>query len=456
MGQVEFVKKDNFYCATKTNVPSFHPEPMTPPEETIKFWVETGSSRFYLEKETDEKFWAGRAGGEYQYVRKYIEPDKEVKKAAIEIIGDVKTDEEKLTRLFEFCKTQIRNVDFDFAMTPKEKEKFFYPSPSASETLKRKAGRRWDITGLFISLAMAAGFDARVVLTSNKKDANAKDETRPVLKRSCAGVLLGGERVLYFAPTEIYLPMGMLPWEIEGQKSVVSGPKTYFIHKTPLSAPEKSVQIRSGKFKLTEDGTLEGKVHLEFTGHIGRDYKKANDELTQIERENSLHNTVISKISVAEISNIRIENVQDPIKNFTYTFTVRVPNYAQRTGKRLFVQPNFFEYGSQPLFVSNTRIHPIFFEYAWSEEDNIEIEIPKDFEIELEKTQTAHVTGHFIGSDDITIAPAIDGKSFKYKRIFKFGSNGQLLYQPDSYQMIKNFFDNIHKNAARIIILKQK
>ena len=45
------------------------------------------------------------------------------------------------------------------------------------------------------------------------------------------------------------------------------------------------------------------------------------------------------QMSTAEISNIKIENVTDPAKPFVYAFHVRVPGYAQRTGKRLFLQP---------------------------------------------------------------------------------------------------------------------
>jgi hypothetical protein len=46
-------------------------------------------------------------------------------------------------------------------------------------------------------------------------------------------------------------------------------------------------------------------------------------------------------MSTAELSDIRIENVTDPVKPFVYAYHVRVPGYAQRTGKRLFLQPAF-------------------------------------------------------------------------------------------------------------------
>ncbi|MGI9035406.1 MAG: hypothetical protein ACR2GD_05140, partial [Pyrinomonadaceae bacterium] len=55
------------------------------------------------------------------------------------------------------------------------------------------------------------------------------------------------------------------------------------------------------------------------------------------------------------IQDFTIENVTDPEKPFVYTFKIVVPNYASRTGKRLFFQPNVFERGASSQFAASTR-----------------------------------------------------------------------------------------------------
>ena len=50
-------------------------------------------------------------------------------------------------------------------------------------------------------------------------------------------------------------------------------------------------------------------------------------------------------MSAAELADIKIENVTDDAKPLLYKFHVRVPGYAQRTGKRIFIQPAFFQRG---------------------------------------------------------------------------------------------------------------
>jgi len=461
MGKVEFVKKDDFYCVSKQNVLPFHKEPLMPPEERMKPWVKVGTVRTLERKEEEaQDYWAIQAGIIYQLAKQSIKQNEEIKSTATQIIGDAKSDEEKLARLFEFCKTQIKNINYDYQMDDKARTRF-YSAQLASETLKNKAGKGWDINYLFVSLAISVGFDARIVRTGDRNyynylsQDNKPDNKFPALSNGCIGVIVGN-KVYYYDPADYYVPIGMLSWEMEGQKSIVIGPKSFVWYNTAPSNPETSVEKRTGKFKILEDGTLEGEVRLEFTGHIGVDYKKANDRLRQNEREENLKETVKARVSTAEVSNIRVENAQDPIRDFIYTFNVRIPNYAQRTGKRFFIQPNFFEYGSTALFTSFTRIHPIFFEYAWTEDDDIEIEMPQGFELEAESANKIASVSHFVGSDTVQITQSENGKRIMYKRKFKFGTNGKMLYDINSYQTLKTFFENINKNATQLITLRQK
>jgi hypothetical protein len=67
------------------------------------------------------------------------------------------------------------------------------------------------------------------------------------------------------------MPYGMLLWREEGQQALVSDPKDPVFVKTPLSAPQKSLEKRTAKLRLSDDGTLEGDVRVEYTGHSAVD-----------------------------------------------------------------------------------------------------------------------------------------------------------------------------------------
>jgi hypothetical protein len=147
--------------------------------------------------------------------------------------------------------------------------------------------------------------------------------------------------------------------------------------------------------------------------------------------------------------------VTDPSKPLVYQYKIRVPNYAQKTGKRLFLQPGFFEYGAAPMFSTATRKYDIYFHYPWSENDDIEIELPKDFELDNADAPGQVADPGNIGSLDVIMAIDKASNVLKYKRKFHFGKGGRTLFPVGSYEPLKNLFDQFHKTDSHTITLKQ-
>lgn len=138
-----------------------------------------------------------------------------------------------------------------------------------------------------------------------------------------------------------------------------------------------------------------------------------------------------------------------------YSFTVKVPNYAQRAGKRLIVQPGFFEYGSSPVFSSATRKYSISFPYPWSENDEIDIHLPKGFELDAADTPGDASDPSRIGSLKITMGIDHSANVLKYKREFHFGGGGKILFPASVYTPLKNLFDAFHKADSHAVSIKQ-
>jgi hypothetical protein len=179
-----------------------------------------------------------------------------------------------------------------------------------------------------------------------------------------------------------------------------------------------------------------------------------NYEDSPNKREETLKEDIKRRINAAELSNISIENVSDPAKPFVYNFKVRAPGYAQKTGKRMFLQPNFFEYGTSPLFTNSTRKYDIVFNFPWSESDKIEIEMPDGFTLEnAEAPATASDNGN-IGLNKVEMSK--NGKVLTYQRQFHFGKGGNIVFPVQAYPAIKNMFEVFHKNDTHALVLKQE
>ena len=448
-------EKGGYYSTTMTNMPAVHDESRMPPEDEVKTWMLVYYQKSTSEKLVPEKYWMDLGKDYYERHKSQIKPNDEVKQMAASLTEGAKTDDEKIANLFEFCRYKIKNITNDASgLTPDERAKF-KENKSPSDTLKRGTGTPHDINLLFASLANAAGFDGRIVLVPDRGDIFF-DKTLPnsyfMGPRNVAVKV--GSNWRFFDPGWDYLPFGMLRWQEEGQQALITDPKNPVWVDTPMSSPEKSLVKRTAKLKLTEDGTLEGDVRVEFTGHFALDRKEDMDEESETQREETVIDEIKSQMSTAEVSDVKIENVTDHVKPLVFSYHVRFPGYATRTGKRLFLQPAFFQHGLKPLFATANRKYPVYFHYPWSESDQVEFELPKGYAFDNAEAPAGFASGA-ISEYKPSLAATSDGSFLVYKRSFFFGGGGSLLYPVTSYQQVKNYFDMVHKQDSHSIALKQ-
>lgn len=449
-----FVKeKDGFYSITMNNVPAFREEPRMPPQDSVRPWM-----LVYYSEETNlqgDAFWTSFGKKVYEENKSRMKASDEIKQTAATIISDATTPEAKLERLFEFCRAKIKNVNDDAAGLTAEQREKYKENKSPSDTLKRGMGTGYDIDMLFASLAIAAGFEARVANLADRSDIfldrGFPDE---YFLRTYDIAVRVGDGWRFYDPASTYVTHGMLRWQEEGQEALLSDPKQPTWISTPMSPPTASKVKRKATLTLSEDGTLEGDAHIEYYGHMGVERKEWDDDDSPAQREETLRESIKNRMSTAELTNIKIENVTDPIKPYTYSYHVRVPGYAQRTGKRLFLEPAFFQHGLAPLFSSSGRKFDVYFNFPWSEEDEVTITLPAGFALDNPDAPAPFDSGEISGYAP-TLASLDGGKALLFKRKFFFGGKSAIIFPVDGYSRLKAYFDVLHKSDAHTVTLKQ-
>jgi len=452
--QIALVKESKeVYGFTLHNVPAFREEPQMPPDDTLRAFLLV----FYSSDTTNdpEKYWDSFGKDRYQLDRKRLQPDDEVKKTAAQVTNGISEPNEKISKLFQFVRSRIININDDTSHLSEKQRKDALEQRDYSDILKKGMGFSADIRRLFGSLAIAAGFDARLVYTGDRADIffNPSYADDYFLSRTVVAVRIGDEWK-FFDPANAYLPMGMLYWGEEGNSVLLTDDKKPVFLKTPVSETGKSIQKRSAQLSLREDGSLEGDVVMEYSGHHGAEKKENNDDDSPTERETTLKKLIKDQFNSTEITTIQIENITDRDKPFIYRFHIRVVDYAQRTGKRLFFQPAFFQKGVKPIFPTSQRKYPVYFHFPWSEYDEVQITLPSGYE--LESPEGLHpITSGTVAGYELRLFISNDRKTLTCRRSFFFGGNDRILFEAKEYPALKSFFDAINEADNHTLTLKQ-
>ncbi len=452
MDETRFLEEKNgFRVATMTDVPAFREEPYMPPDDEVRRWV-------YLSyRNLGSIFQWSFLSRDWEFaLSKLSKPNKVIKAKAAELTAGAASDDEKVRRIYDFIQKQMRNVAFDRNLTEEQIEKL--DVKDADDALKRGMGTSFHLDMLFASLTKASGFETNVILAGDRNDNFFSPEKYPFanfIQMTGIAVKIGTEWK-YFDPCTPYIPYATLPWNREDVRAMLIGDGGPIWKTTPLLDQTKSPARRTAKLDLSADGTLAGEIKLEYEGHqaISRRRDQFNDSPQK--REENIKDEIMKKISTAEISAVSIENFDDSTKPLTYTMKIRIPNYAQKAGKRIILQPGVFEFGSSPVFSSATRTHSMYFPFPWSEEDRIEIKLPEGYELDSADAPGEIQDSSKIGRDKIGMSIEKATNVLRYNRSFYFGGGGKILFPVTAYQPVKDLFDAFHKADTHAISLKQK
>lgn len=446
-----FVKdKDGFFRTEMTNVPAYREESRMPPPDQVRTWMLV----YYAPdvRKDPATYWRDLGRQYAEVAKEFMKVNDDIRRVATETIGDATTPEQKLERLFNFCRTKIKNVNDDASGFTEEQLRKLKDNNSPADTLKRGYGTGTDIDFLFAALAQAAGFEARYAkLGDRSRKFFDPNFTNPYFMRAYNIAVKVGDQWRFFDPASTYVPFGMLRWQEEGIQALVCDSKEPVMVRTQLSPADQSRIRRTARLKLTDDGTLEGQVRVEYTGHFAVSMKEEYDDETAEQRETKLRDAVKERLSSAEVSNLKIEHPQDPLKPFVYSYTLRVPGYAERTGKRMFLQPAFFQKGIGQMFATSTRQNDVYFHFPWLEEDLVMMDLPEGYALE-NADQPSDLGFGELGHYKVNIGVTQDQRILQYKRELRFEG---MMFPKSSYTALKSAFDTVHKSDNHALTFKQ-
>jgi uncharacterized protein DUF3857/transglutaminase superfamily protein len=440
-------QKGGGYELDVNDMPAFEAEGYMPPEQDF-----TPQVRFIYvspQASTADKFWQEAGRNWNDSAERFIGNHAEIRQAAAEAIGNETDPEKKLRKLYARAQ-QIRNLSYERERNEQEQKKeHLKGNQNAADVLARGAGYHSDITRLFVALARASGFNASVMRVGNRKEKFFQKQllSRRQLNTEIAVVNLAGNDV-YLDPGTRFCPYGHIRWihtSVEGLKLDKKGGT--FI-RVPQARYDQAITKRIADMTLMPDGTLEGAIVVRFEGDEALEHRLDELDSDEAARKKDLEDEVRTWLSAgADIKLAKVEGWDSVDLPLTVTFNVTIPSYASAAGKRLLVPAYLFQAKQFEAFRHADRKFPVYFPYAFGEQDRVNIKLPAGYMLEsVPQQQSARLP--YAGYDNLV---QFDGKQIVTQRNLVL--NG--IFVPlNLYPEVKDFFGKVQAGDELQAVLK--
>jgi hypothetical protein len=428
---------EGYFTGKTRNVPAYREEPLMPSEVEVKGWIGT----YYVEKEREapSEFWARVSRFSDDLDRRTRSGSRAIRDLAVRVAGDAPDDEQKLGRLYQHCARSIHNLS---TLRGADAARINWPN-DLDEVLQRGEGSGGQINRLFESLARAIGYDARIARVADKERTFFEENSLiPWLLNTTNVAVRTGEGWKFYDPGSFALPAGMLRWQEEGQRALIPDPKELIWAETPQAPCGASLLRRYGDFALATDGSLEGDAMWELSGHLAIEEKLRDRDLDVAGREEALRAGLRERMPSAEVSQIRFRNADNHEHPVEIRFHLRVPDFAQVTGRRLFFQPAVFQKGVPARFTDERRTHAIDFRFSWMEYDSLLLRIPEGYAFDHPEAPGNFAIGD-LGDYRVRMGIADEGRLLVFRREFWFEGTR---FGREQYGVLRQAFATVHEH----------
>ena len=429
------------------NIPAFEVEANMPPERNYKPTIQF----YYLSYQitNSEKFWVEVGKYINEYYERYIGNRKEIREAAAEAIGAETDPEKKLRKLYDRAQ-QVKNLSYEREMTQQEKKKEkIKTNENLGDIVKRGYGDSDDITAFFVGMARASGFEASLLLASNRREDFFSDKllTLDNFTGRVAMVNLNG-KMIYLQPGVRYCPFGLLHWTNTSTEALKFDKKGGSFVLVPGFNNDKSITRRIANMELSEDGALRGDVSVEFVGQEALEHRLDANGDDEAKRTKDLEDELKGWLPQGAVVKLtKVEGWDTPTQSLVAHFTLELPDYATVAGKRVLMPSLLFLSPQRHAFAHAERKYPVYFPYPFSERDRITVKLPSGYSME-----------NLPPKQDLSLdfaryqtASAYDGKRFIAERAF--GLNA-VFVQLAHYPELKEFMSKVQAGDEQQAVLK--
>jgi hypothetical protein len=247
-------------------------------------------------------------------------------------------------------------------------------------------------------------------------------------------------------PTEKYLPFGMLPERClnnSGRTFNKAGEGRW----VSLNSEKKDATLTVYDLSLADGLVLTGKMQKSRNGYSAFDFRK---EFKEFASDENFINDMESNNSGLIIKDYKISNIDSLDQATLEDYDTEIKNRVENVNGLISINPYFYDQSTENPFKLENREYPVEFPYKINEsiitkilvpENYVPEQIPKPVSIKLPDNDAS-----------ATVSYSFSGNTLLVRYVMQIN---KLLFLPNEYELLREFYNQIIKTQAKPIILKQ-
>lgn len=440
---------DGVIRMTTGDVPAFQTEELMPPEDELKYRVQFMYSQDSSFESDPVKYWRKYGKKRYDQLESFLGKRNDLDVEVAKIVSPNDPPEVKLQKIYARVQ-QLRNISYEPLKSEEEAKREKQKKPEgAADIMRQGYGDGQQLTWLFLGLARAAGFEASGawVAARSRHIFNEKRLNSDELDSNVAVIKVNGKDE-YFDPGAAFVPFGLLPWEETGSKGMKLDKEGGSWIQTPLPVSGQSQIQRKADLKLSDDGTLEGRVKVTFTGLEAWSRRLRERNQDDEAKKKSLEEELKRDVPVS--TEVELKNQPDwksSDQPLVAEFEVKIQGWVSGAGKHAIMPVGVFSVPEKGLFTHTNRTYPVFFEYPFQKNDDVTVELPAGWAVSsapgtLDKD--AKAAEYKLNVDD-------EKKSVRITRSVRCDLS---VVPKESYLALRMFFEAVRSGDDQQIVLQ--
>ncbi|WP_188552282.1 DUF3857 domain-containing protein [Edaphobacter dinghuensis] len=444
MPAVDFNPGQQIFELNVHDIPPVPNEDYMPPISSLSYRV----LFYYTPYRNSDDFWKNEGKYWSKMHDKFIGPGPGVEAAVKTLTLPTDTQEQKLRKLYAAV-MQLENTDFTREHTnAEEKADSGKPIRSTDDVWERKRGSSDQLSDLFVAMVRAAGMKAYVAAVTNR-DKNIflpSYFSLGQLDDDLAIVNVDGKEQ-YFDPGSRFCPYGSLAWKhsfAEGLRQTDDGTTVAKVPGQPYTASR--IQ-RVGDLNMDVHGVATGQITMVYIGAPALYWRQRSlkGDATSLEHDlrTSVEDLLPAGMDVKVVSIDKLADYEQPLR---VSFMVH-GEIGSSTGKRLIVPADIFEVNAKPSFPHEKREIPVYFDYAFVDQDAVRVSFPASLKVESMPTKDQLQFQNLAAYD---ISTASTPTSVTFRRNYSLGT---IIFLPNEYTGLRSFYSKMETDNQGSIVL---